>query len=275
MHAFLTISRPRFWVYLLGPYVLGAVAALHAGESGYLLGGLLWGLYFTLPANALIYGVNDLFDRETDAMNEKKQGYETVFDPSHRRRFFSFLIFLHLPFFFFIPLLSFSALFFSALFLFLGIFYSAPPLRFKVRPFLDSLSNVLYVLPGCVAYAAFGGSHYAWPLVVAAGLWAMAMHAYSAVPDIVADTRAGIATIATVLGGHRTLLMCLGLYVLSGVLTAWMFHPVGLLGVLTYSVLMLVSLRAKNHAQLFAVYRIFPLVNTLMGAVLFFAILFQ
>jgi hypothetical protein len=32
--------------------------------------------------------------------------------------------------------------------------YSAPPLRFKTTPFLDSLSNGLYILPGVVAYAA-------------------------------------------------------------------------------------------------------------------------
>ncbi len=274
MHVLLTVSRPRFWIYLLGPYVIGAVAAM--GQGGSLSWtGLFFALYFTYPANLLIYGVNDVFDADTDALNEKKQGYESRFHDSHYRSLFTVLFILHGIFLPFLFLSSPLAASFLALFLFLGIFYSAPPLRLKARPFLDAASNVLYIMPGLFSYVLFGGDSFVLPIIFAAFLWAMAMHAYSAVPDIAADTRAGIATIATTLGARVTLLMCFVFYVTAGVLTAWFVHPLGWLGVLVYGGLMILSLRAKNHTELFALYRRFPLVNTLMGALLFFIVFFQ
>lgn len=44
------------------------------------------------------------------------------------------------------------------------------------------------------------------------------MHAYSAIPDIQADQKAGIATVATVLGARWTSRYCIFLYVASGIL---------------------------------------------------------
>lgn len=273
MYPLLTVSRPRFWIYVFGPYLIGSIAALvHGGVFSWL--GMVFAVYFTFPANLLIYGINDVFDAETDALNEKKKGYESRFSSLQYRSLFFTLLILHLlflPALFFVP---FSALVFLLAFLVLGIFYSAPPLRFKARPFFDAASNVLYVMPGLFAYALFGGVSYAWPLVLAAFLWSMAMHAYSAVPDIAADMRAGISTIATTLGDRVTLIVCFFLYVFSGLLTALFFDGIlGFLGVTVYGGLMLLSLRAKNHAELFSLYRRFPLVNTVMGALLFFAVL--
>jgi hypothetical protein len=39
-------------------------------------------------------------------------------------------------------------------------------------------------------------------------LWCMAMHAHSAAPDITADREAGVATVATLIGRQRTLVLC-------------------------------------------------------------------
>ena len=72
----LKTSRPRFWIYLIGP-ILIAFAASGLQFSPLLI---LLGLYATLPANLLIYGVNDIFDRDTDALNAKKSGYERRLD---------------------------------------------------------------------------------------------------------------------------------------------------------------------------------------------------
>ena len=60
------LSRPRFWFYLAGPVVVGvAVAATSVDE---LFGSTAVALfaYFLLPANVLLYGVNDIFDAEVD-----------------------------------------------------------------------------------------------------------------------------------------------------------------------------------------------------------------
>jgi 4-hydroxybenzoate polyprenyltransferase len=40
----------------------------------------------------------------------------------------------------------------------------------------------------------------------------MAWHTFSAIPDIEPDTKAGIATTATILGEQGTLLYCFGLW---------------------------------------------------------------
>ena len=69
MGQLLRVSRPRFWMYLLGPFMIAlAATSLRPPVEVWLLG-----LYLTLPANLLIYGVNDLFDVETDRLNPKKQ----------------------------------------------------------------------------------------------------------------------------------------------------------------------------------------------------------
>ena len=72
---FLQLSRPRFWLYTLGPFTLPIFAQFPgiALEWPALLIGFL---YFSLPANLFIYGINDIFDQETDARNAKKEGYE-------------------------------------------------------------------------------------------------------------------------------------------------------------------------------------------------------
>ena len=66
------ISRPVLWINTVGPTVIGVW-----------LTGRLWTptvlpifLWLTLPFNLLIYGVNDVFDQETDAKNPRKGSLE-------------------------------------------------------------------------------------------------------------------------------------------------------------------------------------------------------
>ncbi|WP_207956168.1 UbiA prenyltransferase family protein [Rubrobacter marinus] len=62
------ISRPVLWINTIGPAVVGVWLAgdLWRWEALPLL------LWLTLPFNLLIYGVNDVFDQETDAKNPRK-----------------------------------------------------------------------------------------------------------------------------------------------------------------------------------------------------------
>ena len=78
----LRISRPRFWIYLLGPYLIGSILAFEPMQIIWQWQFWLGFVYFTLPANLLIYGVNDIFDYETDKLNPKKQNYEALVTPS-------------------------------------------------------------------------------------------------------------------------------------------------------------------------------------------------
>jgi len=265
----LKLSRPRFWIYLIGPVLLGSAAALTNGGRWSWIAGLVL-LVFTFPANLFIYGVNDIFDQETDALNPKKQGYETQLDPTKTKRILWVCLFGLIPALILFLFLPRTALIAFLVFLFLGAFYSAPPIRAKAIPFLDAAFNVLYLVPALVAWYAFGGGAVNWFYVLAGAAWCMAMHAYSAVPDIEADTKAGLRTIATVLGKQGTLLLCAFLYGVAAGLVYWRLPGVIplTLGAL-YVALMLKSVRTQSPEELFRIYTWFPWVNTFVGFSLF------
>jgi len=287
---FLKISRPRFWIYLLGPFLTGLAAngflqsipsLITSISPGTLIVSVaplgIFALYFTLPANLLIYGVNDIFDYQTDILNKKKEGYETTLRPANRQQLWTIIAITNLPFL--IPAIMAGVLWpasFLALagFLFFGIFYSAPPIRAKAIPFFDSAFNILYLLPGLFGFLIYNDpTNVQIPLVIAAGLWCMAMHAYSAVPDIHADRGANLRTIATFLGRNRTLWLCLCLYASSALLTiqslGWLAYVLGTI----YVALMARSLQARSDEALFKYYTWFPRINALAGFILFLSAL--
>jgi lycopene elongase/hydratase (dihydrobisanhydrobacterioruberin-forming) len=266
----LQTSRPRFWIYLFGPYIVGLAAGASQLRDFLQPAVLLFALYFTLPANLLVYGVNDIFDYETDVANAKKTGYESLVPPDERAPLWRAVALTNLPFalaLLWAPPESLIGFFGFAL---CGVFYSAPP-RFKTKPLLDSISNVLYIFPGVYAYHLIGGKAFDSSLFIAAWCWAMAMHAYSAVPDISADKSGGLATVATLLGFRGTLVFCLTLYLSAAALSYSTLGAFSLLLGAIYGGLMLLSLRQKSEAELLRVYRWFPLINTLCGALLFLA----
>jgi 4-hydroxybenzoate polyprenyltransferase len=93
----------------------------------------------------------------------------------------------------------------------------------------------------------------------------MAMHTFSAIPDIGPDRRAGIRTTATVLGERRTLAYC-------GVCWLLAAGAFGLLDVRAGALLLLYPLLAAGVAEtdisVSRAYWWFPAVNTLVGMVL-------
>jgi 4-hydroxybenzoate polyprenyltransferase len=157
-------------------------------------------------------------------------------------------------------------------FAFFSVFYSAPPIRAKAFPIVDSLFNILYVFPAAFAYEMMTGSFPAWPVIFAGGLWTMAMHAFSAIPDIDADREARVSTVATFLGKNGTLLFCLIAYLGSAVLA---FQYLGIWVVIpavVYATLIGLSWTSKNNERIFRIYQRFPLVNAVIGFVLFWMI---
>ncbi|WP_053947027.1 prenyltransferase [Halolamina sediminis] len=266
----LTLSRPRFWLYTAGPVVVGvAYAATGVGDLLAVLPAVLF-LYFLLPANVYLYGVNDRFDREIDAENPKKSaGPEARWrDSSAVTAVVAFSGVLGLALF---PLTPRVAWPYLAGFFALATAYSAPPLRFKARPWLDSLSNGLYLLPGAAAYAAIAGAHPPVAALVGGWLWTMAMHTYSAIPDIEPDRAAGIETTATVLGETRTYLYCGGCWTLAAIAFGLLDPRLGvLLGV--YPLFLLATVGVGVDVD--RAYWWFPVVNGVVGMVLTLGALF-
>ena len=268
----LKVSRPRFWFYIFGPYIVGLAAAATNRNDFVDWRASVFAVYFLFPANLLIYGINDVFDHETDKLNEKKTGYEALVGSDRHRSLAAWILVLNLPFIIAAVLWMPETLPSLAGFLFFSIFYSAPPIRAKGMPFLDSVFNFLYVFPGVFAYQLLSGSLPPVSLLISAGLWTAAMHAYSAIPDIEADRAAGLATIATVCGPYGTLAICSMLYLGAAVIS---FEYLGLVSVSlgsVYLILMLASFWSVKHGRLFQLYRSFPLINVLAGFILFWSI---
>lgn len=276
MRFLLKVSRPRFWFYVFGPYLVGLAAGIASRGDLADWRFAVFGIYFLLPANLLVYGINDIFDYETDSLNEKKTEYETLVGPERRRRLFFWIAALNLPFIIMAALL-FDVKSFAAMetFIFLSIFYSSPPIRAKTKPVLDSAFNVLYVMPGVFAYAISAGELPPTILIVAGGLWTAAMHAYSAIPDIDADRKAGLNTIATFFGPYGTLAICFVLYAGAAVLSLEYLGVASVTLGSAYLILMLASVRSVKTGRLFKLYRAFPFINVAAGFIIFWHIALQ
>lgn len=278
LNTILSISRPRFWVYEFGTFAFGAIAAFTPFSELLTFPVLFFGLYFLIPANILIYGINDIFDYETDKLNPKKVQYEELLEPKDQKKVWRWIFWTNLPFVvsaFWLPL---PALVSFLAFLFFASFYSAKPIRAKAIPFLDSLFSAShYIATGVFGYYLLGGVQFPTVGVIAGILWAIAMHAYSAVPDIKADRDAKLPTIATTLLEHKTLWLCLLLYATSAYLG---YTKLGF-GVLIYGfvyvTLMIVSLKKVGHggSNLFRLYKLFPYINLVAGAVMTISLLLK
>ena len=215
----LAASRPRFWLYLAGPVLVGVAFGAPSVRAVYSLEAVVLFVYFLLPANSYLYGINDVFDAEIDRRNPKKADREVRFTGEWALPV-SVVVsgLLLIPVAVVLPPIAWGWL---MGWLVLATAYSAPPVRFKTTPFLDSLSNGLYILPGAAAFAALSGSNP--PLLAVAGgwLWSMAMHTFSAIPDIDPDQEAGIRTTATVLGRPWTEVYC-GVLWLAAAASFWL-----------------------------------------------------
>ncbi len=264
----LKISRPRFWLYEAATFgLVGTVGALQGFRFFTDYHYWVFALYFLIPANILIYGINDIFDYETDKLNPKKGSYEALVTPDKQRSLWKWIVLTNIPFLFFIPptvplLASF------AVFIFCATFYSATPIRAKARPVIDSLFSAgHYVATGVFGYYLAGGTHFPTIGVIAGMLWAVAMHAYSAVPDIKADFQANLKTIAIMIGARSTIYLCWFFYILAAYLVQNIIPVASIVGAITFSYFMYRSTKAPTDEALFKLYTYFPLINTLIGTI--------
>ncbi|HEV2743641.1 MAG TPA: UbiA family prenyltransferase [Rubrobacter sp.] len=219
------ISRPVLWINTVGPATVGMWLAgdLWRWEA---LPVLLW---LTLPFNLLIYGVNDVFDQETDAKNPRKGTLEGArIAPNEVRPIAWGVVLLNAPFLlYFIPALPPRATLWMALYALVFVGYSAPPARVKARPYLDSLSNAAYAFPLVFVPLALGEAP-VWPAALGLMAWSAAKHAFDAVQDIDEDREAGIATTAVGLGPRGVVLWSGSLWAIATFLFALVNVPVAL-----------------------------------------------
>jgi len=191
------ISRPVLWINTVGPAVVGVwlTGDLWRWEATPLL------VWLTLPFNLLIYGVNDVFDQETDAKNPRKGSLEGAkILPEEVGTIWRGVILTNVPFLiYFLYVLPYEAVFWILLYAALFVGYSVPVLRFKARPYLDSLSNAAYAFPLVFVPLALESS-IVWPAALGLMAWSTAKHTFDAVQDIDEDRKVRILTAAVRLG---------------------------------------------------------------------------
>lgn len=229
----LVSSRPVSWVNTAFPF-----AAAYFLTTGTIDAALVIGtLYFLIPYNLAMYGINDVFDYESDLRNPRKGGIEgAVLDRRFHRITLWAAVLTNVPFLAVLLLLGHPL---SALVLAVSVFaviaYSAPGLRFKERPFLDSVtSSTHFVSPAVFALVLADASFDAalWAVLGAFFLWGIASQAFGAVQDIQADRDGGIASIATVLGARAVVRFAVVVYLVSGLLMLLAPWPATLGGLL-------------------------------------------
>ncbi|KAG8710397.1 hypothetical protein FRC11_004561 [Ceratobasidium sp. 423] len=184
----------------------------------------------SFPLCIVVFGVNDVYDYETDIRNPRKSATSlegTILPPAHHEFVYRAAITASLitiatsmlpstftpttssngAFQTYAPMLTTTAL------VALGWMYSAPPARFKEVPIIDSISNGLIVfLSWFLGYASCralaGDRGLGWRITdipskgYVLGLVTASVHALGAAADIDADLAAGQRTVGTVLGSR-------------------------------------------------------------------------
>lgn len=219
-------SRPLSWVNTAYPFGAAYVVSAGVVDARMVIGSL----FFLIPYNLLMYGINDVFDHESDLRNPRKGGAEgALLDPAVHRATLLASTLLPVPFVVYLVAVgSVASGLVLAGSLFAVVAYSAPVLRFKERPVLDSLtSSTHFVSPALFGLVLAGEpiGRGAWLVLASFFLWGAASQAFGAVQDIAADRAAGIGSIATALGAARTVRLSLTAWVAAGALLAWTPWP--------------------------------------------------
>jgi len=218
-------SRPLSWVNTAYPFAAAYLLTTGGIDAAWVIGTL----YFLIPYNLAMYGINDVFDYESDLRNPRKGGVEgALLDRRFHRITLWAAVVTNVPFLVVLAImgspLSWLVL---AVSVFAVIAYSAPGLRFKERPFLDSITSSTHFVSPAVYALVLAGAQFTpglWAVLGAFFLWGMASQAFGAVQDIIPDREGGLASIATVLGGKTVVRLAFGAYAAAGalmLLTPW------------------------------------------------------
>ena len=226
LKALVVSSRPLNWVNTAFPF-----AAAYFLTTGRIDATLVIGtIYFLVPYNLAMYGINDVFDYESDLRNPRKGGVEgALLDPRLHRPTIIAAIVTNVPFLVYLVIvgspLSWLVL---AISVFAVIAYSAKGLRFKEKPFLDSLTSSTHFVSPAIYGLVLAGAVFSprlWAVLGAFFLWGIASHAFGAVQDVIADREGDISSVATVIGARATVRLAVVAYLLGGLLLLFTDWP--------------------------------------------------
>ncbi|MEK6822685.1 MAG: prenyltransferase, partial [Nanoarchaeota archaeon] len=235
--AFLS-SRPISWINI----AFVVVVAAWLTKEGLTTKAVFTTLYFTLPFNLALYGINDIYDYPSDARNPRKNSVEGgLLPPIAHRPMWLMIALLNIPFIIYVVASgSIAAILIFLFLLFTTFAYSAPPLRLKEVPVLDSfVSATHFVTPFVFALAFFDTTNYPVLDIIAFVCWCMASQALGAIQDITVDKEVKMKSVATMLGPFSSGMYSLFLYLTAVVLV---LIQGGILRVIAAALLLLFAL---------------------------------
>ncbi|MBP7018666.1 prenyltransferase [Candidatus Saccharibacteria bacterium] len=231
----LATSRPFSWINTAVPFFVGYVLAFGRIDLNCVIGTV----YFSFFYNLLMYGVNDIFDYESDLKNPRKNSIEGgLVDKQKHRLLFILIVAFNIPILAYLLISgNTTSNILLVMIVFFAFSYSAKPLRFKEIPILDSINSSLhFVLPLVFGLLYGNATELPWPAIIAFFTWGAASQALGAIQDIKPDRMAGIASIATKLGSRFTNTYSLVLYIMTCLIIAVAYFPWGLAAALILSV---------------------------------------
>lgn len=207
------VSRPISWLNTAYPFAAAYLVLGGHIDARFILGTL----YFLGPYNLLLYGINDVFDYESDIQNPRKGGIEGMREARslHPTILWGSLI-TNVPFL--VVLCALGTVASNSVLVglvFFVIAYSIKGLRFKEIPLLDSITSSFHFIGPFVFALSYLPHAFiaALPLLVSFFLWGIASHALGAIQDIIPDRAGGLHSIATFFGARRTIWFVFVLYV--------------------------------------------------------------
>ena len=245
----IVISRPVFWPAIVAVYWFGVFESKsHWGWSTFI------GLVFvTFPMGVIICALNDLYDQESDAMNQRKGEYEGAVVTSKETVPLIWAVIVNSLLF--ISIFALSGHYVAAL-LTLGVAafaytYSVKPIRLKTRPVFDSISNgiwmnLVYILGFTINYTGFS---LRLPPLHTLGIvlfCASAIHALGAAADYEIDKKIGDKTIAQYIGLKPTIILSAIAYITCFFLVSSTDIPVRVYFALSSLLILFMWLRPRH-----------------------------
>jgi len=265
------LSRFRFWVYLWGPYILGYTFKLEGFQNYLSVSFFLHLFYFLIPANILLYGINDFFDVDTDSNNLKKTELELKYSQRDFKPYslaIAFSVIYTLVLLIIVEHTLIERIYLAA-FIVLAYLYSGKPFRFKALPVIDFISNILYIFPGLIGYYETSQMLIDIKAIIILGLWTGAMQLFSAIPDILPDKQAGLKTTAVILREKNSLVLCFIMWLIFAVLALAM-GSFGMFSILFFLYPLIVSvLIIRPQIRISKIYGLFPYINFIIGGFIF------
>ena len=209
-------SRPLSWINTAFPFAAAYFIVARQVDLTMLIGTV----FFLIPYNLLMYGINDVFDYESDLRNPRKGGVEGgLLRPELHRATTITAVISCIPF---LAYLLISGNQWSQFWLLITVFtvlaYSVPGLRFKEKPVVDSITSSSHFVGPMLVGLTQAGAQFSIDIVLIAMaffLWGSASHAFGAVQDIAADRAAKIGSIATRFGAAWTSRLAFALYLVA------------------------------------------------------------